>query len=224
MEKRPKELYRDFFTITEPYFDQREFKLKIKESLIEKIEKEWTQFIYFDPVWSPFHVSINPIFCFKFNQIQRIWGLFNEYMSGKSSYTLLFRMWDVYKISDREDLEFITQVEDQASLNVFIKHFKVFMDEVGWSLLSRLNSIADYDDFLNHSNPMNDEFQNRVFHRRYASPGLIAAKLNHNPQYEFLYEKYMDILIELNYFDAQAELKALKAYMDAHSVEELLSL
>lgn len=224
MKHTPKVLYREFLLTTETYFEQHGFKLKIKDAIVEKIEGDCKQSIYFDPIWSPIHVSINPIFRFRLNQIQNVWGIFNDYMRDKDSYTSLFRMWDLYKIIDSGDAEFSPSIDDQIGLSIYIKNFNGFMDKHGWLFMSQLHSLTDYDSFLNHPNPMNDEFQNRVFHRRYASPGLIAAKLNHNPQYEFLYEKYMDILIGFDYVDAQAELKALKAYMDAHSVEELLSL
>jgi len=137
---------------------------------------------------------------------------------------LVIKLWDMCKMTSTNSEIFDIFIEDHTSLTIYNQHFIKFMDGLGWEIINRLNSLNDYDAFINYTNPMNDEFQNRVFHRRYASPGLIAAKLNHNPQYEFLYEKYMDILIEFNYVDAQAELKALKAYMDAHSVEELLSL
>lgn len=220
----PQKFYGEFLEGIQDSLKQMGFSLNKKEAVASRREQSWEHAIYFDPIWSPWGVRIDPHFWFREDHIQRIWGEFNDYIKCSDSSTLVIKLWYMCKMTSTNSEIFDISIEDHTSLTIYSQHFIKFMDDLGWEIINRLNSLNDYDTFINHTNPMNDEFQNRVFHRRYASPGLIAAKLNHNPQYEFLYEKYLDILIGFNNVDAQAELKALKAYMDAHSVEELLSL
>jgi hypothetical protein len=224
MREKPKDLYREFMLLNEEYFNQHQFKLNLKTETVERVELSGKQSIYFDPIWSPFNVLINPIFLFRFNRIQQIWGSFNNYMGDQDSPTLVFKLWDMCKTNARDSKEFDIFIEDRSSLTTYILCFTRFMDSVGWGFMNSLNSLNDYDKYLNHPNPMKDEFQNQVFNRRYAAPGLIAAKLNKNEEYTLLYEKYMKILIDFNYTTAAEELKVLKTYLDAHSVEALLDL
>lgn len=232
MTKTPQDFYRECMLILIPYFDQHGFQIIIEEREIdksktidldaifgkaEKKKDDWSQSIFFDPVWSPWDVRIDPIFSFRHQLIQSILGKFNDYAKNEFAATISLRSFYLIDFHNRPDLEFEQLIEDELSLVDYVKNFKRFMDELAWPIMNSLHSLNEFDVYLNHPAQRHKSHFLRV-----ASPGLIAARLNQNQNYETLYLKYLHIAQEFNNTQLEKELKELKTYLDTHSLQDLL--
>lgn len=230
MSRKPKQIYQAVIQSIEPFLLENDFKIKYDKeygyAFAEQSSPEVIYRIIFSPVWLSYGVQIDFSLYFRHGVINKILSIVNKFYSEELSPTCSLASLDgglLYQTNQK--FEFNKIITDSL-IEFYVSNFKTFMNETGWSFFSQLLELKDFDHCFNKKFDFNKplELPDRVFILRNVSPGLVAAKLNHNPQYEFLYEKYLDILMGFNNVYAQAELKALKAYMDAHSVEELLSL
>jgi hypothetical protein len=194
MEKKTKILYHDLLEFCESYFGQKGFKLNRQEGLVEKKSPDYSQSIYFDPVWSQFNVYVHPIFFFRLNSIEQIWGKVNAFHGNKDRSTIIVRIEEV----DSKLGSFNAKIDSSINLNEYTENLIKFMDEIGWEYMSKLTKISDFDNYCNRPDPNRNDVQKNTFFVWHASPGLIAAKLNHNSLYEALYEKYIGILTHFN--------------------------
>lgn len=230
MSRKPKQIYEVIIQALEPFLLEHDFKIKHDKeygyAFAEQSNPEVIYTIIFSPVWVSFGVQIGLSLNIRHVVINKILGIFNKSYLDDLSHTCRFANINPKLMHETEQKLELNKIVTESLIDSYVSSFQVFMNEAGWFFFSQIRSLNDFDHSFNKKYDLNKplELPDRAFILRNASPGLIAAKLNHNPEYELLYEKYLDILIGFNNVDAQAELKALKAYMDAHSVEELLSL
>ncbi|AEE53679.1 hypothetical protein [Haliscomenobacter hydrossis] len=220
----PKKLYSEFLEGIQGSLKQMGFTFNKKEAVARRREQSWVHSIGFDPIWSPWGLRIDPHFWFREDHIQRVWGLFYDFVNTSDSSTFNLRLWTILEMHNSSESEVSFEIEDAVTLSQCIDNMKQLIDQMVLPFMNKMHHIADFDNYLNQPAPSRYDVQQKTFFVWHASPGLIAAKLNHNPAYESFYEKYIEILTHFNNISKLEELKALKIYMDARSVEELLNL
>jgi len=116
---------------------------------------------------------------------------------------------------------------DEKSMNRYMDYFKRFMEEVGIGFINSFESIEGYDKWFNFPYYQND-YTFKPYGELNHRPiwGLIAAKLSSNPDYERIYQYWLEqdlpqpyIEKDLNNMidytiDIRQELKDLKVYLD----------
>lgn len=220
----PKKLYSEFLEGIEGSLKQMGFSFKKKEAVASRREQSWEHAIYFDPIWSPWGVRIDPHFWFREDHIQRVWGLFYDFVNHSDSSTFILRLWTILEMHNSSESEVSFEIEDAVTLAQCIDKVVQLIDQTVLPFMNNMHQIADFDSYLNQPNQSRHDVQQKTFFVWHASQGLIAAKLNHNPAYESLYEKYIEILNHYNNISKLDELKLIKTYLDARSVEALLQI
>lgn len=230
MSRKPKQIYDAIIQAVEPFLLEYDFKTKYDKeygyAFAEQLSLEVIYTVIFSPVWVSYGVQIDFSLSFRHVAINKILAIVNKFYLEELSATCRLDSLDPDSLYENKQKFELNKIITESLIESYVSNFKTFMNETGWIFFSQLRELNDFDHCFNKKYDINEtlDLHGKVFILKHASPGLIAAKLNHNPEYELLYEKYLDILIGFNNVDAQAELKALKAYMDDHSVEELLSL
>lgn len=219
-----KKLYSEFLEGIQDSLKQKGFSFNKKEAVASRREQSWEHAIYFDPIWSSWGVRIDPHFWCREDHIQRIWGLFYDFVNNSESSTFILRLWTILEMHNSSESEVSFKIEDIVTLSQCIDNMKQLIDQMVLPFMNNMHQIADFDSYLNQPDQSRSDVQQKTFFVWHASPGLIAAKLNHNLAYESLYEKYIEILTHYNNISKLDELRSIKTYLDAHSVEALLQL
>jgi len=124
-----------------------------------------------------------------------------------------YTLADLYKREEFKTLGYI--IKDEETLKSSLINFKSFMNEVGFPFFDRFKTLADFDEWFSEPilNGTYDFKRGNILN--FAVEGLTAAKLNHNPNYEKLYDIWMKS-ISPDFTEALDIVRSLKQYLDEH--------
>lgn len=105
------------------------------------------------------------------------------------------------KISDIKYLRY--KIENEEDIKICYEAIKDFMQERGFSFLDHASRLANLDKLLNEKPHKTSKYLYNQTHRCFK--GIIVAKLNHNPLFFELIDKYQQVLEKLKVSEAEMD-------------------
>ena len=161
--------------------------------------------------------TIQPNVLVRSVDVARVAQLFDgERFKGEYYFTIRTTQYDVAQLYSRPEYKLPTHVlKDNSSLQTAIKNFQSFMNDIGFLFFDRFKTLNDFDKWFN------DDVLNGTYNFKLgnsggnAKEGMIVAKLNKNPRYEELFERWITGLEKEGKFNTYIEpLRSLKSFLD----------
>lgn len=135
---------------------------------------------------------------------------------GDHYFTVIIQQYSLAELHQRPEFKTLAYIiKDEDTLKSSIISFKSFMNEIGFAFFDRFKTLADFDRWFSEPilNGTYDFKRGNILN--FAVEGLVAARLNNNPNYEKLYEIWVKS-ISPDFTEALSIVKSLKEYLDKY--------
>lgn len=164
--------------------------------------------------------NIKPQLLLRHNDISNLRkGFISLPHKGDHYYTVITQQYSLAELYERPEFKILGYIiKDEDTLQKSIISFKSFMTEIGFAFFDRFKTLADFDKWFNEPvlNGTYDFKRGNILN--FAVEGLVAAKLNKNPNYDQLYDIWMRS-ISPDFTEALQIVKSLKEYLDKYPLE-----
>jgi hypothetical protein len=177
---------------------------------------EGFQKIYFDLVDKFMQLQIDIQFDIRFDPLEKLKGKVDPFFDDEESVTIFYKYLTLIKDLYDDPYSVVPySIENETDLAKMIGSFKDMMNLRGFAFLERFQSISDYDDWFNTDLLKGTYDAERRMHWNDPITGLAAAWLNKNPNFERLYELWVEKLIDRSEEKTLKIVRNLKEYIDS---------